>query len=183
MSVLMEQHQARRARLGFGAVPVRVNLEAIGRRRPVPRVDAPPPPVAAPEPRVRPGAPFNFLKRPSPEAIIHLVALRYRISYFDIVGRSREKGIVEARRLSVRLIESHCRQMSSMRLGRLFHRDHSSILNLLGRRGQGGIYQNSSWEALKGLETIGLGGKRADLLAPQKHGVLMEDHLMNGKVV
>jgi hypothetical protein len=135
------EYAAVRARLGM---PVRargrVRLDLIGRMSPkkaapaLPAVEI----AALPAIPVLPNyAPFNFIRPAGGEAIIRLVALKHGVSYREILGASRTKGIMAARREAVRLVKSHCRDASSVQIGRLFHKDHSSILNLLGRKSRG----------------------------------------------
>jgi hypothetical protein len=77
-------------------------------------------------------APFNFYSKPGPEMLVKLVAIKYELKFHDLIGRSRVKAIADARRQAVRLVYSHCFGMSTAKVGRLFHRDHTSILFLLG---------------------------------------------------
>lgn len=129
MSVLMEQHQdyvGARYRLGMPIAPTpRVRRDLI--------------PPKARKIRVLPNyAPFNFYSRPSHEMIIRIVALKHGLRYYDILGRVRTKAVAAARREAVCLVYSHCGPRSMHQMGRLFHRDHTSILNMLGRlKGKG----------------------------------------------
>lgn len=132
MSVLMEQHQAgvdARSRLGMPMMSKpRMRMDLIrrpGRRRAVDEV---------PVNLIPNFAPFNFYQPPSPYALIRYVAVKRGIKYHDIIGSSRIHPFVAARREAVTLVVEHCRPKTLHELGRIFHRDHSSILNLLGRR-------------------------------------------------
>ncbi len=137
MSLTAIDYAGVRARLGMPlTTKAKVRLDLIGRQKPQPVPAAPTVVPAAPtvvSPELPNYAPFNFLGRPGPERIIRLVALKHGYRYYDILGSGRTKPLTAARREAVRLVKSHCREMSSVQIGRLFHRDHSSILNLLGR--------------------------------------------------
>jgi hypothetical protein len=123
-----------RERLGMPVVPMpRVRRELIQREKPEPE------PVAlasivAPEAALPIYAPFNFYKRSAPEAVIHLVALKHGFKYHDIIGTGRSREMMLARREAVRLITTHCRPMSLVQIGRLFHKNHATIINLLRRK-------------------------------------------------
>lgn len=67
------------------------------------------------------------------EAIVREVAERHGVSYRDIVGHSRIRHIVCARYAAIRAVYAACPEMSSPRIGRLFNRDHTSILYAVGR--------------------------------------------------
>jgi hypothetical protein len=79
------------------------------------------------------GAPFNFLSPASAKTIISYVALRTGISAADIVGPRRTRDIVAARRIAIRLVHEHCAHLTFAGIGRVFHRDHTTILWSLGR--------------------------------------------------
>lgn len=117
----VRDYEGVRARLGMPVTPpARVRRALI------------PPPVK--KIRVLPNyAPFNFYSKPGYEMIIRIVALKHGLKYHDILGRDRTKPFSDARREAVRLVYTHCGQRSMHQMGRLFHRDHTSILNLLGR--------------------------------------------------
>ena len=83
-------------------------------------------------------APFNFYAPCSAEAIIRLVAAARGFKYHDIIGTSRTRAAVAARREAVMLVTTHCRPMTLHQLGRIFHKNHATILNLLGRRKRNG---------------------------------------------
>ncbi len=62
------------------------------------------------------------------ERIFSAVTDRYGISRDDIVGKKREKQIAEARHISIYLIRE-ITEMSLPNIGKLFDRDHSTILS------------------------------------------------------
>ncbi len=93
------------------------------RSLPAPRVQIPPPPHAI--------APFNFLARPAPKAIIKLVSLKHGVSVDEIMGPSRSVHLVAARHLAIWLVHTHCRWLSTPEVGRIFGRDHTTVLNAL----------------------------------------------------
>jgi len=105
-------------------------------------VETPPPPPAPLLKSKRPlwlmpayGAPMNLnlLAMPSAMTIIKLVALRHRSTPDDIIGPRRDRELVAARYEAIRLVKSHCRHLSYPAIGCIFNRDHTSILNALGR--------------------------------------------------
>ncbi len=125
MSALMQQHsryQAARERLWY--VPAKRPVIP----PPVPR--EPSAEVAAPPVVVLPNwAPFNFLQSPGPRALVKLVALRHRISVDEILGTRRQVAICAARHEAVFLVYTHCQHMSLPEIGRIFSRDHTTILH------------------------------------------------------
>ena len=121
---LMAQHSnwlAARSRLWAGAPP---------KTAPVPdRADEP-----VPEPVVPWGAPINLLDLPSPRFIIRLVALRRGVRTIEMKGPARTREVVAARDEAIGLIWTHCRQLSLPTVGRLFDRDHTTILHTLRKQ-------------------------------------------------
>ena len=108
----------------------RVSCELIGRVPVVvePVADEPP---EEPKPK-RVKTPFNFYAYPSPTNIIQYVAVKHGMSYRAIIGTSRFPSIVRARHEAMRLVKTHCPSLSPRGLGRVFHRDRTSVLNALG---------------------------------------------------
>jgi hypothetical protein len=78
-------------------------------------------------------APFNFLKRPGPQAIVKLVALKHGVSSREILGHQRYLRIVAARHESMWLIHTHCPWLSIPEIGRVFGRDHTTVLHALSK--------------------------------------------------
>lgn len=98
------------------------------RPKPVTTVDDPPPAtVNSPY-----GSMVNLCAGPSWKVIVGLVALQYSVSVNDILGQDRRPDVIKARQKSVALCHSHC-NLSLPALGRLFHRDHSTILHSVRR--------------------------------------------------
>lgn len=97
------------------------------------RPPKPIPPVArvTVEPLASWGAPINMLDLPSPRFLIRFAALRSGVRYGDVIGSTRAKEVVAARHEAIGLIWTHCRQMSLPSVGRLFDRDHTTILHAL----------------------------------------------------
>lgn len=123
-----------RNRLGMPVTPLpRVRRELIQRQRPKPEPEVFAP-IVLPESELPHYAPFNFYKRSNPEAVIHLVALKHGFKYHDIIGTGRSRDMMVARREAVLIITTHCRPMSLVQIGRLFHKNHATIINLLRRR-------------------------------------------------
>lgn len=173
MSVLMEQHlahQAARARLGM-APPPKPRM-AVSRTR----VARPLLAAKAEVVVVAPFAPFNFYARPSAAAIIKLVALRHGVGYYDIIGRNNRREVTRARHQAVKLVVSHCPSLSSTQVGRIFHRDHSSILYILGRHHRNGAVNRNVGPVDKSVyltRVVDAAHRKGD----------MEDHLASRRVV
>lgn len=113
----------------------------------------PPPPMAVrlqrrmyllPKVRVRPkvtyGCPINLLAPAAAATIIRLVALRTGVSADDIIGPRRHRPIAAARKAAIKLVHSHCPHLSMPAIGRIFHRDHTTILFSLGRTARKSSY-------------------------------------------
>lgn len=67
------------------------------------------------------------------DAIIAACARRHRVSVADILGPRRFKHIVAARWEAIRAVAAEFPEFSTPRLGRIFGRDHTTILWALGR--------------------------------------------------
>jgi hypothetical protein len=93
-------------------------------RRCGPAIPLPPAPEAW-------GAPINFYAPPNAKFILRLVALRHGINVEAISGRSRFRSIVAARHEAIGLVYTHCRRLSLPEIGRLFNRDHTTILHAI----------------------------------------------------
>lgn len=134
MSVTALDYAGVRERLGMPVTPPpRVRLDLIGREKPKAE-PAPEPSPALVEPPAPWFAPFNFYKLAGAEAVIHLVALKHGFKFHDVIGSARNRKVMIAKREAVHLVTTHCRPMSLVQLGRVFHKNHATIINLLGRR-------------------------------------------------
>lgn len=71
------------------------------------------------------------------KALIGEVARRHSVSVELIRSRRRSAEIVRARWEAIRLVHERFPALSSPQLGRLFGKDHSTILGVLGRRNGG----------------------------------------------
>lgn len=100
---------------------------------------APTPRMMRTSPDLMPGlpAPFNMLLPPSKKALISLVALKHGFTPQELMARSRRADLVRARQEAMRLIYSHCQPVSTPQIGRLFGRDHSTVLHAIKIRSQG----------------------------------------------
>lgn len=67
--------------------------------------------------------------------IINDVAARHGLTYQDIIGASRFKNIVTARMDAIVEVHKARPTMSLGQLGKAFHRDHTTILHALRKRG------------------------------------------------
>lgn len=81
-------------------------------------------------------APFNFLAPPGPKAIIKLTSLKHGVAEREMFGPTRVKGVVAARHEAMTLIYGHC-GISSIRVGRRFHRDHTTVLYAVRKTREG----------------------------------------------
>ena len=59
--------------------------------------------------------------------IINLIAITYKVAYNDIMSRNKKGEIAEARMLAMYLIYRFTNK-SSIRVGAIFSRDHSTVL-------------------------------------------------------
>lgn len=117
MSALAEQHER--------WVGARERLWKVRPKiMPVPKIVIP-----APEPVW--GAPVNLIGPPSPRTVMKLVALKHGLAFADLSGPVRSKPVVAARHEAIGLVWTHCRAISLPAVGRLFNRDHTSILHCL----------------------------------------------------
>lgn len=69
--------------------------------------------------------------------IIERCAHRYGVSVADILGRGRMRALVTARHEAIQIVSRVFPRFSTPHLGRLFNRDHTSILYALGRTTRG----------------------------------------------
>lgn len=67
------------------------------------------------------------------KAIIAEVALKHGFAVEDILGRSRVKGLIVARHEAIHEVAKARPSMSLPQLGRIFNRDHSTILSALNK--------------------------------------------------
>lgn len=67
------------------------------------------------------------------KAIMAEVALKHGFTVEDILGRSRVKGLVEARHEAMHEVAKARPAMSLPQLGRIFNRDHSTVLSALNK--------------------------------------------------
>ncbi len=72
------------------------------------------------------------------QQIIADVAHRYNLTYADLVGKSRNRKVVQARFDAVAEVKLARPQITLNQLGRLFRRDHTSALMALRKRGLAG---------------------------------------------
>jgi len=72
----------------------------------------------------------NLIRPPCGQVIIDLVAAKYGFKPRELIGEGKSADLSHARREAIHLARTHTRQ-SLPQLGRLFNRDHTSILNSL----------------------------------------------------
>jgi chromosomal replication initiator protein len=73
--------------------------------------------------------PINFLSMPSWRFIVRYAALRHGVDDKDILGSSRVPKVSHARQEAMALVRSHTRNTSLPAVGRLFGRDHTTVLH------------------------------------------------------
>jgi hypothetical protein len=95
---------------------------------------------AAPRPTVAPvivsieppwGCPVSLLGTPSYKTVLRLVALKHGLDVAELSGPVRSRPVVAARHEAVGLVYTHCRYISLPAIGRIFNRDHTTILHTL----------------------------------------------------
>lgn len=65
--------------------------------------------------------------------VIAAVAAKHGLTSDDIIGRSRKLNVLAARKEAMRMAHSLRPDLSSPQLGRIFKRDHTTILYILGK--------------------------------------------------
>jgi len=70
---------------------------------------------------------------PEPKHIIMEVAIAHGVSYDDILGRSRARHLVAARHEAIYEVRKRRPHLSLPQIGRIFKRDHTTILHALRR--------------------------------------------------
>jgi hypothetical protein len=110
------------------------------KRRPIVVAEKQPPETPQPVPfiAVEEGpcedyAPFDFYKPPSARAVVKLVSLKHGVHPRDIVGANRFRRTVAARHHAIWLVHTHCPWLSLPDVGRLFGRDHTTILYAISK--------------------------------------------------
>lgn len=63
--------------------------------------------------------------------IIESVSFRHQISIGEMLGPRRHKAVKEARWEAINLVRQHKPHLSLPQIGRIFNRDHTTILNAL----------------------------------------------------
>jgi hypothetical protein len=124
------------------------------------------------------GAPVNFFSSPNPKNILRLVSLKHGLPVAEIIGLSRKRHVVAARYEAIALIYTHCRQVSLPALGRIFTRDHTTILHALRKMRSGGNQFPPTYRREPSSEEV-----TKTLLAPANEAECMGDHLCNEQVV
>lgn len=103
-------------------------VETVSEPAPPPEPEPEPEPIAEPEPT-------GYV--PPVRAIITKIAEKHGLSYRDVVGPSRYRNIVAARREAMSEV---CRQkpaLSLCQIGKFFgNRDHTTVFNSLRKAGQ-----------------------------------------------
>lgn len=96
----------------------------------------PPAPAAAPEAKPQPamevgdGVPLNMLLPCHWRFLVALAALRHGCTAEQVTGRAKPKPVAAARREAYYLVALHT-VFSTARIGRMFGRDHTTILSAL----------------------------------------------------
>lgn len=123
-----QHHKAIRARLMQGVKPVMAAIPP-----PAPAEDEKPV-VVVPDPPM--GVPLNMLLPPSWRFLLALTALRTKIPAKAIISEARTADVVAARSEAIALVHLHT-QGSLPAIGKLFNRDHTTVLHTLRKLGVG----------------------------------------------
>jgi chromosomal replication initiation ATPase DnaA len=70
-------------------------------------------------------------------SVIERVAREYHVPVSEILGRARTILIMRARRAAIRQVKKELPALSSTQIGRIFNRDHTTILYALGQSAYG----------------------------------------------
>ena len=76
-----------------------------------------------------------FSRRPVREIIEDVLGAYPGISWEEIIGVGRERRLVEPRHRCMAAVYEERKDLSLPALGRIFHRDHTSVLHAVNRRG------------------------------------------------
>ncbi len=76
-----------------------------------------------------------FSRRPVREIIDDVLGAYPGISWEEIIGVGRERRLVEPRHRCMAAVYEERKDLSLPALGRIFHRDHTSVLHAVNRRG------------------------------------------------
>ena len=105
------------------------NTEAGIRRKAIAAME----PVLEEMPEAEEPAPWPRIWTPTQKrrALIAEIAERHEVSLADVLGPSRFQHVVRARFAAIRAVRQRYPEMSLPQLGRLFNRDHTTILHAL----------------------------------------------------
>ncbi len=76
-----------------------------------------------------------FSRRPVREIIEDVLAVYPGVTWEQIIGVGRERRLVEPRHRCMAAVYEERKDLSLPALGRIFHRDHTSVLHAVNRRG------------------------------------------------
>ncbi|KSV89728.1 hypothetical protein N184_26920 [Sinorhizobium sp. GL28] len=76
-----------------------------------------------------------FSRRPVREIIDDVLGAYPGITWEEIIGVGRERRLVEPRHRCMAAVYEERKDLSLPALGRIFHRDHTSVLHAVNRRG------------------------------------------------
>lgn len=79
------------------------------------------------EPRAY-GAVVSLIGKPGWKTIVHLCALRHRVTFADIINKDQRHDVVRARNMAMALCVWHC-DLSFTKAGMLFERDPTTVLS------------------------------------------------------
>ncbi len=119
------------------------------RGRPVPAIEPPKQeraPAAIPAAVAKPVKPVaglctrnvvvEFTPRTKPQEIIADMAHQHRLTYADVVSKSRRRDIVKARTEAIWALKDWKPELSLLQIGRIIGgRDHTTVLHALRKRG------------------------------------------------
>jgi hypothetical protein len=99
-----------------------------------------------PEPEAPQCAPLNMLQLCSSRFLLAYAALKHGVKEVDILGAAKPVEIVAARHDAIRLIYRHT-QHSMPAVGKIFNRDHTTILHAIRKGGSTSklVDQSQNW--------------------------------------
>lgn len=74
-------------------------------------------------------APIDLISYPSWRVLVKFAALKTRVRVDDVLSRNRRKNIVATRYHAMWLVMTHCQRVSLPKIGRLFDRDHTTVIH------------------------------------------------------
>lgn len=80
----------------------------------------------------------TIVEKPSARSIAERIAIENGVSFGEVLGPSRNRSIVAVRHAAIRAVVNARPDMSLPQIGRVFNRDHTSILHAMRKTRQPG---------------------------------------------